>query len=93
MKSREQKEAENIADVLANGPGLRYTRNTWIIAKSEDGKMVFRGGLGGMGIGEMWCQVYEEDFTDPEYINAPVHQFIYQKLADLFELGPKKEQK
>lgn len=91
MKSREQKEQENLADFFENGPRLSFTRNTWILAKSECGGYVYLGGLGAFGIGEMWCVASEEDRSDPEYAAAPVYRYAPNPsdLGHVFRLGEK----
>lgn len=92
-KTREQKRAENMADVMENGPGLRYSMNTWIIAKSHDGRFAYRGGLGAMGCGEMWCVATDEDRADPEWAEAPVHHYVPDPddRGAVFRLGPEEQ--
>ena len=40
-----------------NGPKLRYDYNIWVVAKDTKRKKVLLGGLGGMGIGQMWLEM------------------------------------
>lgn len=91
QKSKERKLAENIDDFFENGPRLSYKRNTWILAKSHDGRFVYNGGLGGLGIGEMWCVADETDRDDPEWAIAPTHRYVPNPtdVGHVFKLGPK----
>ena len=78
-----EKAEKNMETFLEHGPGLKYDYETWIIYKSEDGEMVFTGGLGGMGVGQMWCPASKEDKKSKEYKDAPVKKY----LDDPFNVG------
>lgn len=71
QKTIDEKSAENLQDVLENGPGLRYSRNTWIVAKDSKNGYVLKGGLGGLGVGQMWFKASDKDKQESEYLNAP----------------------
>ena len=61
---------ENLADVLQNGPGLRY-RSICILAKDTAHGAVLVGGLGGMGVGQMWFPETEYHKRSAGYADAP----------------------
>jgi hypothetical protein len=44
----------NIKLVMENGPGLYYGLRSHYVAKCHTGKHVLQGGLGCMGVGQMW---------------------------------------
>lgn len=69
--TNEEKQAENIKDVLENGPGLRKSHHHWIVAKDPEPKRVLRGGLGGFGVGQMWGYATETELQSEEYAQAP----------------------
>lgn len=71
MKSNEEKQAENIKDVLENGPGLRKSHHQWIVAKDSKLGRVLKGGLGGSGVGQMWFTADEHDQQGEGYSEAP----------------------
>ena len=70
-KTPAQKHAANLADFFENGPGLRSNRSTWIVAKNTPKKMVLKGGLGAMGVGQMWMTATSSDQDSVEYAVAP----------------------
>ncbi len=49
---------------LKHGPGLRKDYNVWVVARDPEAKRVLLGGLGGMGVGQMW---FGEDDRHKEY--------------------------
>jgi len=61
----------NQLDVMENGPGLRYGMGICILAKNAQTKQVLLGGLGGMGIGQMWAIDNEDKKRFPGYDDAP----------------------
>ena len=50
---QEIKEA-NHAHFMKHGPGLSYGYGTYVVAKDTVNGKVLIGGLGGMGVGQMW---------------------------------------
>lgn len=55
--------ANNIETVMREGPGLRYSQQTVVLARDRVNGLVLLGGLGGMGVGRMW-------FMDgPQYVD------------------------
>lgn len=82
QKTIAQKQAENMAFFLEHGPRLRIGANTWIIAKSADGRFVKIGGLGSCGIGEMWDRADDDHLADPEWAEAPIMECDYPAYKD-----------
>lgn len=79
----DERSENNFDDFMERGPGLRSSYQSWVVAKSERGYTLL-GGLGGMGVGEMWFEDYPDAhwLTDPTYENAP---FVdYQGNGGLF---------
>ena len=71
MKPKSQRQEENVDNFLENGPGLRYSYNTWIIAKDPELGKVLVGGLGALGVGEMWLD--DKEYKEhPDYADAPI---------------------
>lgn len=70
-KTPSQKQAENLVDFFENGPGLRGNRHTWIVAKNTPKDMVLKGGLGAIGVGQMWLAATPSDHDNLEYATAP----------------------
>lgn len=62
---REEAAAQNISKFMADGPRLRSDYNTWIVARDRSRGYVLVGGLGCMGMGEMWCR------DEPRYASYP----------------------
>ena len=53
---------ENFRKFMKDGPRLRYDYNTPVLAVCDCG-WVFLGGLGGLGVGQMWLEG-DERFKD-----------------------------
>ncbi len=70
-KKTEKLQNENLSIFLEKGPGLRYSYNTWIVAKDSTWGRVLIGGLGALGVGEMWVEEREEHKEYPGYAEAP----------------------
>lgn len=64
----------NVLKVMKDGPRLRSDYNTWIVARDPEAGLIKLGGLGGMGVGEMWFQESERDVQLPGYEDAPTVQ-------------------
>jgi hypothetical protein len=58
--------------VQRDGPRLRWDYRTWIVATDPEHQMVKIGGLGSMGIGQMWVRDYPECAEDETYASAPM---------------------
>lgn len=61
----------NVSDVLENGPRLSYNRKTAIVAYDPVKKRVLKGGLGAIGVGEMWMDMKDEDMAEIEAESVP----------------------
>ena len=70
--NKERKLSENIGHVLRDGPRMRIGQHTWIVAKDPDQGFHICGGLGCMGVGQMWVKTDDDDRGDPEYADAPL---------------------
>ncbi len=70
MSKREAIE-NNAKLFMENGPGLNYLYKTWIKAKDTKDGYVLLGGLGGMGVGEMWSKTEDRHKENPAYADAP----------------------
>ena len=62
---------QNVLKVLRDGPRLRTDYNTWIVARDPDAGLIKLGGLGGMGVGEMWFTETEDHKLRAGYDDAP----------------------
>ena len=67
----ERLQAENIVNFMANGPRLSTSYHTWIVARDRQRGYVKLGGLGGLGVGQMWVQEDERHADYPGYADAP----------------------
>lgn len=61
----------NVQRVLKDGPGLRYSTEVVVLARDRTAGKVLLGGLGGMGVGEMWRD--ERDF--PRYTGDEMRDY------------------
>ncbi len=65
MSTREQKiealQAQNIINAEKNGGKLSYDKTIFVVARDRGAKRVLLGGLGGMGVGQMW---FEEEGSE-----------------------------
>lgn len=62
----------NMAEFMEKGPGLRWSTQTWVIAKDSTVRKVLVGGLGAMGVGRMWAESYDlHEENDPTFVDAP----------------------
>jgi hypothetical protein len=61
---------QNIRSVLRDGPRMTMAYNTWIEARDPRG-LVLIGGLGCMGVGQMWFVEDERHKDYPGYEEAP----------------------
>lgn len=62
---------KNAQNFLEYGPGLRYSTGTFVVARDRKCKRVLTGGLGGMGVGQMWGSQCSTDREKPGYRHAP----------------------
>lgn len=61
-------------DVAENGPRLMYGQGIWLAAKCPTGKHELHGGLGAMGVGQMWCPANPAHRGTPEWDALPVER-------------------
>lgn len=67
---RNQLLEQNVIRVLRDGPRITTKYNVWVEARDREKKLVLIGGLGGMGVGQMWFP--EEGHEDYRfYEDAP----------------------
>ena len=64
-KTIRELEEENAKVLVNGGPRLSWRYQVWIIARDRMNKRVLIGGLGSMGIGEMW---FNEESRHRAYI-------------------------
>lgn len=76
MKTIKDLQAENMANFMENGPRLSLSYNTWIVARDRKNGWVLVGGLGGLGVGQMWFKEDERDKNRPGYNEAPEQEYI-----------------
>lgn len=63
--------ASNVQQALEHGPKLRCTTGTFVIAKDIRNGWVLLGGLGGMGVGQMWFGLEERHKSYANFDSAP----------------------
>jgi len=63
------RERANFAEFMEQGPGLRRSTRTWVIARGDG--MVLLGGVGGLGHGRMWVRDSASYSHDATYAEAP----------------------
>jgi len=71
MKTNSELLSENVAKAVSDGPRFRVDYNIWVVAKDSKNLRVKLGGLGCMGIGEMWFQDEPRYAEYPGYKEAP----------------------
>lgn len=81
MSTRSNKHAAkiieaNVRHVLKHGPGLSYKIKSCMLAKCPTGKHVLLGGLGGMGVGQMWTCAEERHRSDDLWTDLPVEPCV-----------------
>lgn len=62
---------QNVAKVIADGPGLRSDYNVWVVARHRSRRLVLLGGLGAMGCGQMWLPQDPRHASYHGWIGAP----------------------
>jgi hypothetical protein len=61
----------NFREFMARGPRISLAYKTWVIGRDRKRGRVLVGGLGGLGIGEMWEPDDGLQRHDPTYETAP----------------------
>lgn len=67
----EERATHNLDEFVEKGPGLRRTTRHWIVARDDAEGYVLLGGLGGLGVGQMWAPAMDYHRDDPTYAEAP----------------------
>ena len=69
----EESATANLSEFMEHGPGLRWSTRSWAVAKDTANNRVKLGGLGCMGVGEMWfdLDVVPHYTEDPTFADAP----------------------
>ncbi len=67
----------NVAETLRDGPRLTYTKQIVVLGRDRTKKRVLFGGLGAMGVGQMWSNEGEEERCSgrPGFEDAPEIEF------------------
>lgn len=65
MKTVEDVKAHNMKVYMRHGPGLNGHYRTFVIARDPYTKRILIGGLGSLGVGQMW---FDEKDTDRDRI-------------------------
>lgn len=67
--------ANNAAVLMERGPGLDRRYQSFVIARDPGAKKILLGGLGGMGVGQMWIDTSPKDDNRIGYKNAPFMEY------------------
>lgn len=78
-KTVEDAQKNNFDVFMERGPGLDSRYQSFVVAKDLKNKKILLGGLGGMGIGEMWFDMSEKDEARIGYQEAPVVEWKSNK--------------
>jgi hypothetical protein len=70
-KDRNRLQQENFAIFLEDGPRLSTKYNVWVLGKCTKRNKILLGGLGGLGIGEMWFNMAEWHKNYSGFEDAP----------------------
>ena len=72
-KTVEEVIQHNTEEFFEKGPGLRYNSyQTYIVARCPEAGQVLEGGLGAMGVGQMWFTETADHKNYPGYDEAPL---------------------
>lgn len=69
-------QAENIDEFMENGPGLRCAYNVFVVARDRGEPAVLLGGLGALGVGQMWERESPRHKDYPGYEDAPDRDYV-----------------
>ena len=70
MSDIEKIQEANVAHFLEHGPGLSHGYSSFVQARDTKNGRILIGGLGGMGVGEMWFEETESHRAYPGYAEA-----------------------
>ena len=69
-KTPEEVQSDNLKHFMEHGPGLSYAYGTFVVARDKERGKVLIGGLGGMGVGQMWVDETPAHKDYPGYEDA-----------------------
>lgn len=69
----------NMQKFLRDGPRWRSDWETEIIARTPDGTHHLKGGLGCMGVGQMWMKTDANDRKRKDYQAAPIVDYDWRE--------------
>lgn len=78
----DQSQADNLAEFMEHGPGLRLSTRTWVLARDPEKKQVQLGGLGAFGVGRMWFLDDPSMSLKLGYDDAPLMHAPEDNLCD-----------
>jgi hypothetical protein len=84
MDSIEECKKNNLDVFMERGPRLSYRYKVWIEARDRKDGWVLLGGLGGMGVGQMWTKETEDHKKYPGYEDAPEQDAPEQSSIESF---------
>lgn len=64
--------AHNLQVTIDQGPCLSYRYQKFVVARDPAKGLILIGGLGGLGVGQMWSSESERHKALPGYDEAPV---------------------
>lgn len=64
----------NVEHFMERGPALSYAYSSYVVARRPSTGEVLLGGLGGMGLAQMWFQETESHVGCPGYADAEIIQ-------------------
>ncbi len=62
---------ENVMKAIQDGPRIRFDYNRWIVARDRARGWSLHGGLGCLGVGQMWIEDSDRTASLPGYEDAP----------------------
>jgi hypothetical protein len=71
MPTVEECRKNNFDVFMEQGPSLSYLYKVWVEARDRKDGWVLLGGLGGIGVGQMWSKEAEDHKNYPGYEDAP----------------------
>lgn len=62
---------QNVLKAIQDGPRARTDYNVFVVARDRTARRVLIGGLGSLGVGQMWFPEQEQYVSYPGFENAP----------------------
>ena len=72
MASIEEIKQANFDHFMERGPGLSYGYTSYVIARRPSSGEILLGGLGGLGVGQMWFAEGADHVNYPGYAEAEI---------------------